>query len=266
MVDQMKIAMAHANEASEWQSRVDALQEIQIQEAEKVEAASREITALEAQAMLEERRAAQEQRVRNVLLKCTEAGLQDVQTNMVELVEEFRHREQEEKAEQACVLRQLRRSNAKEVQALQEVELAHSREEAREREEGKASRLVVSLRKQHASDMRRLSADEESLSAEVALMRGELEGRSQALERLASECHDAEFAAQHWTEVATSNRRALVRARLRFESERQTKKERSDSRWRHEVGVATHERDLAIERLSRLQKAFVSKKAQPHLH
>lgn len=191
--ERVQSSVHHASSAQALQERAAVLEGTIAQEADVGEHLSHEISVLESRVLVEERRGAQEQRVRALHLQVTEAATRDVEESAADLSRAAATEEAEDAAQHLSEVRRLRAEHRRRLLALEaEVEEAAAEVQRntsipapggsaletggmaeQSAADAKAAGLLAELRSRRAADARRLAAAREEANAEVAALKAE---------------------------------------------------------------------------------------------
>lgn len=178
--ERMQTSVVHANNARTLQSRAEVLQASASREAEASESLATELHALEARALVEERRCAHEQRGQTLHLQVTESAVVDAENSAAEVVGAAHREEEEDTAKHAAAMRRWRVQSVRRLAALEEEEAAkwqsRSLLEARgaaHSADTSASEMMAKLRSQHATNCQHLASAREHALAELRTLEEE---------------------------------------------------------------------------------------------
>eukprot|EP00931_Biecheleriopsis_adriatica_P047409 TRINITY_DN27330_c0_g3_i1.p1 TRINITY_DN27330_c0_g3~~TRINITY_DN27330_c0_g3_i1.p1 ORF type:complete len:543 (-),score=198.69 TRINITY_DN27330_c0_g3_i1:85-1713(-) len=211
--ERVQTSMIHANSAYSLQARSESLQAATDKEVEVVSAFAAELQALEARAVMEERRMAHEQKVQSLQMQVTEAAALEAQSAAEEEAEACLRRDEEDSDKHAALMRRLRAAAMRRLATLEEEqetrkkELQEARYALRDADQQSAT-LLTSLRSQHAADGQRIAAAKAGVLEELQLLASERQEREAALAATETEISSVEASTQAAAEQALAAKTA----------------------------------------------------------
>lgn len=228
--ERVQNSVHNASSAQALQERAVVLEGTIAQEMDVGEHLSQEVSVLESRVLVEERRGAQEQRVRALHLQVIEAATRDVEESATELSHAAATKESEDAAQHLSEMRRFRAEHKRRLLALEtEMEEAAASVQSsatitaplaleaggmaeQSAADAKAAGLLAELRSRRAADARRLAAAREEASAEIAALRAEAGQLAEAHEAKDEELSVAQRQLANVNEAVVSTRHATAAA------------------------------------------------------